>query len=160
MALSGDGFFALQGPNGPLYTRAGQFRVRSDGAVTSADGYPVLLNDGTTLAVDAAHPMQVSPGGEVTQNGQALGNLAVVNFASPDSMVKTAGAYYTSAETARAADGTSVLQGNVENSNVSSPQSAVRLIDIMRQFEMLTKAVQINMDMNGKAIGEVAKVVQ
>jgi len=29
----------------------------------------------------------------------------------------------------------------------------------MRQFEMLTKAVQINMDMNSKAIGEVAKVI-
>jgi len=60
MALSGEGFFALKGPNGPLYTRAGQFRVMSGGAVTSAEGYPVLLNDGTALAVDAAHPLQVS----------------------------------------------------------------------------------------------------
>jgi len=159
MALSGEGFFALKGPNGPLYTRAGQFRVMSGGAVTSAEGYPVLLNDGTALAVDAAHPLQVSPAGAVSQNGQALGSLSIVNFPSPASMVKAAGAYYTSADTARAADGTSVLLGNVEGSNVSSPQSAVRLIDIMRQFEMLTKAVQINMDMNSKAIGEVAKVI-
>jgi flagellar basal body rod protein FlgG len=159
MALSGEGFFALKGPNGPLYTRAGQFRVMGNGAVTSADGYPVLLDDGTALSIDAAHPMQVSSAGEVSQNGQVVGNLSIVNFPSAGSMAKAAGANYTTAETAQPAGGTTVLQGNVEGSNVSSPQSAVRLIDVMRQFEMLTKAVQLNMDMNNKAIAEVAKVV-
>jgi len=159
LALSGEGFFALQGPNGTLYSRAGQFHVMAGGAVTSMEGYPLLLNDGTTLSLDAVHPVQVSPAGEVSQNGQALGQLAVARFPTPGSLVKTAGTYYTASEKPQAADGTSVLQGNIEGSNVNSPNSAVRLIDIMRQFEMLTKAVQLNLDMNGKAIAEVAKVV-
>lgn len=157
LALSGEGFFTVQGPNGPLYTRAGQFRVSQDGTVTSPEGYPVLLNDGTTLAVGAARGLRVTAAGEVSANGQVVGQLAIVRFAA-DALAKAAGTYYSAAAAPQAAAGASVLQGNLEGSNVSSPQSAVRLIDIMRQFEMLTKAVQINIDMNNKAIGEVARV--
>jgi flagellar basal-body rod protein FlgF len=159
MALNGEGFFSVQGPNGPLYTRAGQFRVAGNGTVTSNEGYPVLLNGGTALTIDAAHAFEIAPDGAVTQSGQALGQLAVVRFASTDSLSKAAGTYYTAAEAPQAVSGTTVVQGSLEGSNVSSPQSAVRLIDIMRQFEMLTKAVQINMEMNSKATSEVAKVV-
>jgi len=159
MALTGGGFFTLQGPDGPLYTRAGHFHVTGDGTVTSSEGYAVLLDSGTPLAVDASHPLQVSSSGAVSQNGQTLGQLAIVKFASPGSMAKAAGTNYTSTQTPQAADDATVLQGNIEGSNVSSPQSAVRLIDIMRQFEMLTKAVQVNAEMNSKAATEVAKVV-
>lgn len=157
LALSGEGFFTVKGPDGPLYTRAGQFRVAQDGTVTSPEGYPVLLNDGTTLAVGAARAVEVTAGGAVSANGQAVGQLSIVRFAA-DALAKAAGTYYSTTAAPQAAAGTSVLQGNIEGSNVSSPQSAVRLIDIMRQFEMLTKAVQINIDMNNKAIGEVARV--
>jgi flagellar basal-body rod protein FlgF len=159
MALTGEGFFTLQGPNGPLYTRAGHFHVTGNGTLTSSEGYPVMLDDGTPLQVDALHPVEVSSSGEVTQNGQTLGQLALVKFPSAGSLAKAAGTNYTTEQTPEAADGAAVLQGNIEGSNVSSPESAVRLIDIMRQFEMLTKAVQLNADMNSKATSEVARVV-
>jgi len=159
LALSGSGFFTLQGPNGPLYTRAGHFQLASDGTVTSPQGYPLLLNDGTALRVDSPQGLQISPTGDVTQNGQSLGQLGIVNFASSGQMARTAGAYYAAAGTPQPAANASVLQGSVEGSNVNAPESAVRLMDIMRQFEMLTKAVQINADMNSKAANEVARVV-
>lgn len=159
VALSGEGFFVHQGPNGNLYTRAGHFVTGANGLVTSAQGYPVLLNDGTTLAIDLAQSVQISSAGEVSQSGQVLGQLAVVRFASSGSMAKSTGPYYASAGTPEQAADTAVLQGTIENSNVNGPESAVRLIDIMRQFEMLTKAVQINAEMNNKALAEVAKVV-
>jgi len=158
MALSGEGFFSVQGPNGRLYTRAGQFHVAGDGTVTSTEGYALLMNSGAPLTVDTGHPVQISESGEVLQNGQNLGQLGIVRFAAR-SLAKAGSTYYTSSDTGQEASGTSVVQGSIEGSNVSSPQSAVRLIDIMRQFEMLTKAVQINMDMNSKAATEVAKVI-
>jgi flagellar basal-body rod protein FlgG len=54
--------------------------------------------------------------------------------------------------------GTSVEQGHLEESNTGSAEGAVRLVSVMRQFEMLQKAVSLGADMNKKAIEEVAKV--
>ena len=38
-------------------------------------------------------------------------------------------------------------------------ESSVRLINVLRQFEMLTKAVSIGADMDKQALQEVARVV-
>jgi flagellar basal-body rod protein FlgG len=54
--------------------------------------------------------------------------------------------------------GTTVEQGKLETSNTGTAESAVRLVSIMRQFEMLQKAVLIGNDMSKQAIEQVAKV--
>ena len=51
IALNGKGFFGVNGPSGPLYTRNGAFHVSSSGDVVTAEGYPVRLAGGTTLAI-------------------------------------------------------------------------------------------------------------
>ena len=53
---------------------------------------------------------------------------------------------------------TTVQQGKIENSNVAPAESAVRLVGLMRQFEMLQKAITITTDMNKQALTEVARV--
>jgi flagellar basal body rod protein FlgG len=50
-----------------------------------------------------------------------------------------------------------VLQGRLEDSNVGTAESTIRLVTVMRQFEMLQKAIGIGVEMNQKAIQEVAK---
>lgn len=157
LALSGPGFFAVQGKSGPLYTRNGHFHLSGSGLLATGEGYPVRLSDGTTLTVDSSQPMQISAAGEITQSGQNLGTLSIVRFADPASMARVAGTYYSSSERPQSADGTDVHQGTLEGSNVNTPDSAVRLINIMRQFEMLTKTIQINADMNRQATEQVAK---
>ena len=51
-----------------------------------------------------------------------------------------------------------VNQGKIENSNVAPAESAVRLVDLMRQYEMLQKAVSVAAEMNKQAIDQVARV--
>ena len=51
LAISGNGFFTLNGPNGYVYTRNGQFTEDANGNVVSATGqflqvYPPLANGG------------------------------------------------------------------------------------------------------------------
>lgn len=157
LALLGEGFLAVQGSSGPLYTRNGHLQISGKGVLSTAEGFPVRLNDGKTLTLESDQPIQISSAGEITQSGQSLGTLALVRFSNPTSMTRVAGTYYASTQTPQAATGAAVQQGKLEGSNVSAPDSAVRLISIMRQFEMLTKVVQINADMNKQATEEVAK---
>ena len=46
LALSGKGFFVVNGPPGPLYTRNGRFSSPSTAALTTPDGYPVRATGG------------------------------------------------------------------------------------------------------------------
>jgi len=57
-----------------------------------------------------------------------------------------------------AAAGVEVQQGKIEQSNVPVAEAAMRLVGVMRQFEMLQKAVGISNEMDTKSIQEVARV--
>src|ERR1700691_3247989 len=59
VALSGAGFFAVQGPSGPLYTRNGNFRLASDGKLISAEGDPVTATGGVALTLPGTRPLHI-----------------------------------------------------------------------------------------------------
>src|SRR4029077_17190547 len=80
VALSGKGFFAVNGPSGPLYTRNGSFRLATDGKLTTSDGYPVRGSQGAPLNLQASRPIEISRDGTVTQSGAIIGKLEVVDF--------------------------------------------------------------------------------
>lgn len=42
LAIHGDGFFKVQGQNGALYTRRGDFTLNAEGVLTTGNGLPVL----------------------------------------------------------------------------------------------------------------------
>jgi flagellar basal-body rod protein FlgF len=159
-ALSGKGFFAVQGPSGPLYTRNGSFQVSNTGALTTADGYALLDSGGQPLQAKPKQPVELSIDGGLRQNGQLLGQLKLVNFKDPSVLTKQGNNYFTNTSKQDPEDATDIQvhQGKIESSNVSPSQAAVRLVSVMRQFEMMQKAVTVSSDMSRKVIEEVAKV--
>ena len=46
VAISGSGFFAVNGPKGPLYTRNGSLQVLPSGELATADGYALRNTSG------------------------------------------------------------------------------------------------------------------
>ena len=160
-ALSGSGFFSVNGPNGPLYTRNGSFHLSLAGVLTSGEGYPVRLTGGQTLQTQSASPLQVGPDGQVLQDGNQLGQLELVSFKDPAQLARTAGTYFQNPDAQAnpaAASSAQVLQGQVESSNAAPAEAAARMISLMRHFEMLQHAIKIGTDMNREAVEEVAKV--
>ena len=161
VAISGNGFFAVNGPNGPLYTRNGSLQVLSSGALATADGYPLRNTTGGTIQVSSGSPLSIAADGSVTQDGQLLGQIAIVNFKSTASLSKTSSACFQNTDPNNqpaAATGVEVQQGKIEGSNVPVAEAAMRLVGVMRQFEMLQKAVGVSNDMDTKTIQEVARV--
>ena len=160
-ALQGKGFFVAQSSSGPVYTRNGNFRLAGGGQLVTAEGYPLQLTNGRKLQVDPAQPLVVSTDGTLMQDGQSLGTLQIVNFAEPSALSKLGNNYFQNPDPKikpGAAPAIEVHQSKLEGSNVSVAESAVRLVGIMRQFEMLQKAISLATDMNRSAVEEVAKV--
>lgn len=161
LGIQGKGFFVVQGASGPLYTRNGNFHTSTDGTLLSADGYPVLQQNGQPIQVQLNQPpVQVSLDGSVQQNGQSIGQLQLVNFQEPSTLLKYGNNYFqnTGGQEPVAATDAQVYQGRIEASNVNAAHGAVSLVGITRQFEMMQKAISISNDMGRKAIEEVAKV--
>ena len=161
VALSGRGFFSVNGPRGPLYTRNGNFRLAGDGRLITSEGYAVRGNTGAPVTLESGRTIDISADGTIRQDGAVVGKLELVDFTSPDAIVKQGNNYFRSVDTLRGpavTSGVTVEQGKLEASNTGSAESAVRLVNVMRQFEMLQKAVSLGLEMNRAAVEQVAKV--
>jgi flagellar basal-body rod protein FlgF len=160
LAISGRGFFTVAGPNGPLFTRNGSFRLDPTGKLVSAEGYPVQGVSGV-IKIPEKMPIEVAGDGTVTQNGKIIGQLQIADFTSSAPSAKQGNNYFRISDPGgivKAPSGSSVEQGKIEASNSGAAESAVRLVSIMRQFEMLQKAASTGMEMDKQAIEELAKV--
>jgi flagellar basal-body rod protein FlgF len=157
-AIDGDGLFAVQTPGGVRYTRNGGFRVSKAGVLAVADGSPVQAKGGGQIALLSGEAFEVLPDGTVQQAGQPLGQFDLATF-DQASLEKMGSNYFSPVNGAMPQPAAGrVVQGKLEQSNVGSAESAVRLVSIMRQFEMLQKAMNIGNELNRHAIEEVARV--
>jgi flagellar basal-body rod protein FlgF len=159
LAISGTGFFTVTGPSGSLYTRNGAFHLNPAGLLVTPDGYPLQGNDGKPIQLDPSQTLEVTPQGDLRQGGQLAGSIQPVSFAKTSDLSKQGATYFQFDGPASSASPGSgeVQQGRLEESNVGNADSVVRLVGVMRQFEMLQKAIGIGVEMNQKAIQEVAK---
>jgi flagellar basal body rod protein FlgG len=163
IALNGKGFFALNSPSGVVYTRAGNFRVSTSNQLETAEGYTVrnVLDNGKPIVVDSKQSIDIAKDGTVRQAGQDLGQMEIAQPASPSDTLKKLGSTYFALIDKNGAVSTSpdteVLQGQIEQSNVPVADSVVKLISIMRQFEMMQKAINLGTEMNKQAISDVAR---
>jgi len=161
LALTQKGFFAVNGPNGPLYTRNGSFKTSSTGVLTTMDGYAIRGVGGKPIATNSEGPIEISSSGTVQQGGESLGQLEIVDFTEPLVLSKVGNNYFRSTDPKvkpTPVFDPAVQQGQLELSNVSPAESAVRLVELTRQYEMMQKAVLVTADMDKRATDDVARV--
>jgi flagellar basal-body rod protein FlgF len=161
LALAGKGLFAVNGPSGTLYTRNGSFKLSSQGVLETQEGYPVRGVGGGSIQIDPARSVEISSDGRVRQDGQELGQLEIISEASSAAVQKQGANYFQltlSGSAPSSAASVQVYQGKLETSNVGTAESAVRLVSIMRQFEMLQRAATLASDMDRHVVDDVARI--
>lgn len=161
LALSGAGFFQVDGPNGTLLTRNGRLQVTRDGRLTTTDGYELSTVEPRRIRLNPEMPFTVDPDGTVRQDGSAMGRLKLVDL-NPKSQTAHREGLYFSLDSRGLQDLTparaEVRQGSLESSNYSAAEAAVKLVGVLRQFEALQRATQLGAEMGRRAVEEVARV--
>lgn len=141
LAISGDGYFVVDTPEGDRFTRDGMFTLDAAGMLVTAQGRPVL-GQGGPIAIDAnAGPVTVTNTGEVWANGAQIATLQIVDFDDPASLRK-AGNNLLEGGDPVAVDNPQVIQGAVEGSNVTAVREMARMIEISRAYETYQKILQ------------------
>ena len=157
-------FYRIQEENGEgqVYTRNGNFTLDGEGFLTSADGKYVLSADGEPIQVQTQN-FRVTDRGEVFENDQLVGQLAVAMAENPDAMLlkQQNGYYYTAnGEDLPDADaGTYTMQQSfLEQSNVDSAKTMTDLMTAYRAFEANQKVLSAYDSSMQKAVTEIGKV--
>lgn len=160
VALQGKGFFAIEGPDGPLYTRNGTFQLNEQGQIVTGDGMLVRGSGGGEIAIPpgvAFKDIQILKDGRILAGDMEAGRLEIVDFDAPQRLIR-AGVTVFSAPPGlvpHESDAT-VLQGMRERSNVSPVQELVEMIDAQRRHEaaqrsmtLLSDAIRRHIDLRG-----------
>lgn len=160
LALDGPGFFTVAGPNNTLYTRNGNFLVSRQGFLVNSEGWKVLDTRGRPIALDPQAAADVSAQGEVRQQGRVVARLGVVDFDNRQDLRKAGTTYfsYQRPDKPPALSAARIESGRLESANYQPAEAAVRLVSVMRQFEMLNRALTLGSDMNRRSVEEVASV--
>ena len=158
MAIQGSGYFVVQTPNGPMYTRNGSFQVSSKGQLITNSGDPVMGSNGTITMPPGE--VSISADGTISSQGAVAGKLKLVQFA-PDTTLTSAGETYYSAppKSEIPATDSTVKQGMLESSNVNPVSSMVELITAQRSAEMMQRALSMfNSEMDKTATQDLPKI--
>ena len=158
LAIQGSGYFVVQTPNGPMYTRNGSFQVSSKGQLITSSGDPVIGSNGTITMPPGE--VSISADGTISSQGAVAGKLKFVQFA-PGTTLTSAGETYYSAppKSEIPATDSTVKQGMLESSNVNPVTSMVELITAQRSAEMMQRALSMfNSEMDKTATQDLPKI--
>lgn len=166
MAIQGDGFFLVRGPDGsPHYTRDGSFKISMTDMgrmLATSKGYPVLDRDGIEIYLDTdLQNIEIQDSGEITYRDPETGIsmptgqfIGLFQFENVQGLEAVGGNMYI----ANSASGEAIPDyetGNpsvirtefLEASNVQVVEEMVRLIIAQRAYELNSKAITTSDEM-------------
>ncbi len=134
LAIEGEGFFVVQTAQGERLTRAGHFSLSPDGTLVDPMGNAVLNAGGNPIQLpDEAGAVTIGSDGSVSVGGNLVDSLGIVTPAGQlqretNTMFVAEGGFQPAAQ-AR------VVQGALEQSNVSPVLEVARMIEVQRAYE-------------------------
>ena len=167
VAIDGDGYLAVQTPVGERYTRNGALQINAQGQLVTADGLPVVGDNGPITFQQTDHDVSITNDGRVTVvEGSAnatesvRGTLRVVRFANPQLLQKEGTNLFSAPAGVAATQDPNprLMQGAIEKSNVNGVVEIARMIQISRSYQQMATLLQQQSDLHKTAIHELANV--
>jgi flagellar basal-body rod protein FlgF len=160
LAIEGQGFFAVQTPNGVRYTRDGSFHRTRDGQLVTAAGEAVLSTQGRPIPIP---PGEISVGadGAVSVGGGTVAAVGVFTFPAGTQLTPEGKNRYVPPANAHAtlSLGATVHQGALEAANQDVIQGSLDLIMMQRQAETMQRALTIfHTEFNKTAAEDIPRV--
>jgi len=153
-ALIGPGLFVVRTPQGERFTRAGNFTRDGEGYLTTAQGYRVL---------GSAGPIRVPAEGlQLEANGRLKSGDSFRIVAGPvgQGLTKLGGNLFAPAAGAASPPAVAVptvLQGQVESSNVNVVLTMVEMLSTLRSYEAYQRTIQAADEIANSAVSELGR---
>jgi len=167
MAIEGDGYFTIETPLGPRYSRNGRFQLNAEGTIVTGLGQTVLDAGGNPLTIPAnTREIKVYPNGTVAAQVQGqgpvpveidVGQIQLVTFENQQEMKRLENGLYTGAGEPIESEEARLLQGMIENSNVNPILELAQMIEVSRTFGRGQQLMESEHDRLRRAIQIIAR---
>lgn len=152
LAIQGEGYFAVLDAQGDIsYTRNGHFNLDSNGFLVNQHGDQVL--DGSFapifIGLEGVNSVNFLRNGQVQVNGDYVTTMKSFVFPEGTAIVRKGQGNFVPAQEGIALEtnfNSTLQQGFIEQSNVSSIKTSTDMIQIERDYESNQKALKAQMD--------------
>ena len=152
VAIDGNAFMVVQTAGGPRYTRNGALQISPTGALVTNVGDPVLGIGGPIQFQNTDHDISIGEDGTITvregpsaTSDSTRGQLQLAQFANPGALQKEGSSLFSAPAGVApqpAPQTVRVVQGAIEQSNVSPVAEMSRMIEITRSYEAMSSLLQ------------------
>lgn len=134
-AIRGQGFFLVETPQGQRLTRAGNFTPNAAGELVNPDGHRLLDAGAAPVFVPPdAGRVTLGQDGTLSAGGRPLAQIGLWQPTDPLALRHEAGTLFDGG-VLEPAEGATLLQGFVEESNVEPVTEIARMIEVQRAYE-------------------------
>lgn len=165
VALEGPGFLEVLTPQGSRLVRKGIMSLSPNGTLVTSEGYPVLQKGAgpaeQRIIQLGQGAVTFSNQGEIYQDGDAVANLNIVEYATTGHLKKIGHSLYASTDPLIQPipnPSTQVKQGFIETSNVNVVKEMTDMIQTTRNFESANKVIKAYDAMDDKLVNEVPRL--
>jgi flagellar basal-body rod protein FlgF len=138
-----DQFFVVQGPNGPLYTRDGNFRLTPQGQIVTQAGYPLLGGTAPVAVPENTSRIHIASDGSVSADGVPVSRIRMVRFADTAQLTPAGPTHFSAPPSVQPQDAVGrVIQGVREASNVNAAEAMVSMVTATRYYEAAQRALR------------------
>lgn len=156
-ALHGEGYFQVETQAGMRYTRDGHFRLDEGGMLVNSDGYAVMDNrDQPIIFAPNEANITVAPDGTVSTENGRVATMKVVKFANEQDLSNAGNNLFETTQSPVVIARPEVLQGMMEESNVSPVMEMTRMMSVLRQYESVQQIIDNETTRIEKAQGVLA----
>ena len=136
LAIRGEGFFQIEGPDGPRLTRAGNFTTSPIGELVTYDGFRVLDQSGSPISLPAGGDgVRIGEDGTMSSQEGPFAKIGLWSATDPLTLTHQTGTMFSASAIQPFEDG-KMLQGFIEDSNVNPIHEVARMIEVQRAYEM------------------------
>jgi flagellar basal-body rod protein FlgF len=136
LAIQGEGFFLIETPQGERLTRAGSFTPSAEGELVTPDGYRLLDAGGAPVFVPPdARGIAIASDGTLSADGQPIAQIGLWQPSDPLALRHQSGTLFDGGAL-EPAEGATVMQGMLEDSNVEPVSEIARMIEVQRSYEL------------------------
>jgi flagellar basal-body rod protein FlgF len=167
VAIDGDAFLVVQTPGGERYTRNGSLKISSTGELVTTSGDRVLGQRGPIQFQLTDNDISISQDGSITvregnnsKSDSQRGILQLVSFDRAQQLQKDGAGLFSAPNgvTSRTPQKVRVVQGAIEQSNVSGVLEMTRMIEVTRTYSQIAGLLQQHGDQRRNAIEKLAEV--
>jgi flagellar basal-body rod protein FlgF len=155
LAISGEGYFVVDTPQGERYTRLGRLQVDANSELVTSDGYAVQGIDGPIVVPPDDGEVKIARDGTISTDGGPVGRVRLVRFENEQTLDHAGSGLYIATETPQPAPESEVIQGMVEESNVQPVIELTQMIAVLRNFQAAQKMIDTQDEMQRRVINTV-----